>query len=218
MSRSRPASVPMSGFYVCEDVACGLRFPVGPQEAWRGRCPRCGGPVVRAAELRLDSPEGAERAQPGPPVHLLLDNWRSLFNVGAALRTADGAGVQHVYLCGITATPAHPKLAKTALGAEQAVRWSYHPDAVKLAQSLKAGGAELWVLEDTPHAEPIEQVQRPRADAARPVVLVAGNEVAGVDPGLVALADRTLVIPMRGTKRSLNVAIATGIALYLLCL
>jgi tRNA G18 (ribose-2'-O)-methylase SpoU len=205
-------------FYVCCAATCGLRFPVNAGEKWRERCPHCGSsvaPVARVAEVRPEIHAHLALTAPAPEVHLLLDNWRSLFNVGSALRTADGAGVAHVYLCGITATPMHPKLAKTALGAEQSVPWSYHADAVRQAAALKAQGAQLWVLEETAEAEPIGLVKR---TGMQPIVLAAGNEVAGVDPGLLALADRTLVIPMRGVKRSLNVAVATGIALYLLSL
>jgi tRNA G18 (ribose-2'-O)-methylase SpoU len=145
-------------------------------------------------------------------IHLLLDNWRSLFNVGAAFRTADGAGVEHLYLCGITATPAQPKLAKTALGAEQAVAWSYHADATLLAAALQKVGAQIWVLERSPSARPLFDVTSMPSDC--PVVLTAGNEVAGVDPDLVALADQVIQLPMLGRKRSLNVAVALSIATY----
>jgi tRNA G18 (ribose-2'-O)-methylase SpoU len=144
---------------------------------------------------------------------LLLDNWRSLFNVGAAFRSADGAGVRHLYLCGITGRPDEQrKLAKTALGAEQTVAWSYHPDAVKLAAQLKEQGAQLWVLERDAGADSLFDIKT--VPAGNPIVLAAGNEVAGVDPGLVAVADRILQLPMVGSKRSLNVAVATSIAIY----
>jgi tRNA G18 (ribose-2'-O)-methylase SpoU len=145
-------------------------------------------------------------------IRLLLDNWRSLFNVGGAFRTADGAGVEHLYLCGITATPAQPKLAKTALGAEQAVAWSYHADATRLASALQKAGAQIWVLERSPSARSLFDVTS--IPSNRPVVLTAGNEVVGVDPGLVALADQVIQLPMLGRKRSLNVAVALSIATY----
>jgi tRNA G18 (ribose-2'-O)-methylase SpoU len=144
---------------------------------------------------------------------LLLDNWRSLFNVGAAFRTADGAGVRHLYLCGITATPdTQRKLAKTALGAEQAVPWSYHPDAVQLAAALRDEGAQLWVLERADHAQSLFDINCLPAHSS--VVLAAGNEVIGVDPGLVAVADQVIQLPMLGSKQSLNVAVALSIATY----
>jgi tRNA G18 (ribose-2'-O)-methylase SpoU len=144
---------------------------------------------------------------------LLLDNWRSLFNVGAAFRTADGAGARHIYLCGITATPqSQRKLAKTALGAERSVAWSYHVDAVEAAKELQASGAQLWVLERSDIAQSIFDIKE--LPVGRPVVLAAGNEITGVDPGLVAIADKVIQLPMMGSKQSLNVAVALSIAIY----
>jgi tRNA G18 (ribose-2'-O)-methylase SpoU len=143
----------------------------------------------------------------------MLDNWRSLFNVGAAFRSADGAGARHLYLCGITATPDNQrKLAKTALGAERAVAWSYHADAVQVATRLRAEGAKLWVLERGARSTDLLDIKSVPAEV--PVILAAGNEVAGVDPGLAAMADRMVQLPMAGSKESLNVAVALSIATY----
>lgn len=203
-------------FYRCADGECGLRFPAAAGETFDGRCPRCGAATQVAAVTTPAVASGSaalEAVAPGgAALHLLLDNWRSLFNVGAAFRTADGAGVGHLYLCGITATPAQRKLAKTALGAEAAVPWSYHADAVMLAATLRQQGAQVWALEATDRAEPLAAVRLPRAGG--PVVLVAGNEVVGCDPGLLAVADRVVCLPMRGVKRSLNVAVALSVAVY----
>jgi tRNA G18 (ribose-2'-O)-methylase SpoU len=146
-----------------------------------------------------------------PALHLMLDNWRSLFNTGSVFRTADGAGVRHVHLCGITPTPAQRKLAKTALGAETTVAWSYAPNAVRRAEELQAQGMQLWVLEGGAGSEPLWTCSPP---VDRPLVLAAGNEVVGVDPGLVALAERVVHVPMLGGKESLNVAIALSVAVY----
>jgi tRNA G18 (ribose-2'-O)-methylase SpoU len=143
---------------------------------------------------------------------LLLDNWRSLFNVGAAFRTADAASARPLYLCGITPTPAHRKLAKTALGAEQAVPWRYCADGAACAAALKAEGSRLWVLEGGTGAVSLFDCFPP-ADG-RPLVLAAGNERTGVDPGIVALADAVVYLPMAGVKESLNVAVALSIAVY----
>jgi len=150
-----------------------------------------------------------------PFVAALLDNVRSTFNVGSIFRCADGAGIAHLFLCGITPTPDHPKVAKTALGAEQTVPWSYHTNAVALACDLQIQHHQLWVLEELPNAASLFASHQPAT--ADPIVLVLGNEVAGVDPGLVELADRIVALPMYGAKRSLNVAIAFGIAAYTLC-
>jgi tRNA G18 (ribose-2'-O)-methylase SpoU len=144
-------------------------------------------------------------------LHLLLDNWRSLFNVGSIFRTADGAGICEVHLCGITPTPAHRKLAKTALGAEIAVPWSYAPNAVARASELQAAGVAMWVLEGGEESRPLWECNPPQD---RPVVLAAGNEVIGIDPGLLALADQVVHVPMLGHKGSLNVAIALSVAVY----
>jgi tRNA G18 (ribose-2'-O)-methylase SpoU len=147
-------------------------------------------------------------------VHLaaLLDNVRSLFNAGSIFRSADGAGFDTLYLCGVTPTPANPKLAKTALGAEQALRWSSHPNSIELAQELVAAGHCLWALEEGPAAQSLFAAPPP----PRGLVLVVGSEVTGIDPDLLRLCARTLAIPMRGAKRSLNVATALGVAAVLL--
>lgn len=149
---------------------------------------------------------------PPPRLCALLDNVRSLFNVGSIFRSADGAGVSHLYLCGFTPTPTNPKLAKTALGAEQTVGWSHHNNAVDLALSLRAQGHRLWALEALPGATII--FDAPPLDGS--TVLVAGNEVTGIDPDLLALCSCTLAIPMYGRKRSLNVATAFGVAAVVL--
>jgi len=204
-------------FYRCCNAAgCGLRFPVTVGDNFHGVCPRCGAEVQLVA--RAVSEDDAVHVPSIPSsssgiLHLLLDNWRSVFNVGAAFRTADGAGLGHLYLCGITATPEiQPKLAKTALGAEKAVSWSYHPDAVQLAEILQRSGVQIWVLERDSRSQCLFDVPYEPEDS--PVVLVAGNELAGVDPGLVDMADRVVHLPMVGSKQSLNVAIALSIASY----
>ena len=207
-------------FYRCEDATgCGLRFPVAMGDPFHNRCPRCGGNVRMKALAEIEFPPAAQLdastsvVLPNSQIQLLLDNWRSLFNVGAAFRTADGAGLRHLYLCGITATPdIQRKLAKTALGAERVVAWSYHADAVQIASELQQGGAQIWVLERGVGAVSLFDITSlPLADA---IVLVAGNELLGVDPGIVAIADRVVYLPMEGSKQSLNVAVATSVASY----
>lgn len=207
------ADVPEVGaaFYLCLDQTCGLRFPVTAGDRFEGCCPACGGAVVQAATVPRRSVPRREAPRQRPALHLLLDNWRSLFNVGSALRTADGAGVAHIHLCGITPTPAHRKLAKTALGAESAVAWSYARNAAVTAAALQAEGKAIWVLEGGPQSRPLWECRLPEAC---PVVLAAGNEVAGVDPALVEMADRVVYVPMVGIKESLNVAVALSIAVY----
>lgn len=200
--------------FQCPRPDCRMRFP-GTSETAGLPCPRCGTPVQIVGET-YHSPK-VEHQSPdmhSQEIHLLLDNLRSAFNVGSILRTADGAGCAHAYLCGISATPDNPKVAKTGLSAEFAVPWSYHPNGLDLAVSLIASGMRLWALEGGPRAEPVTAALPVPGGA--PLVLVAGNELAGVDPAILELCERIVYLPMVGFKRSLNVAVAAGIALYLL--
>ncbi len=143
----------------------------------------------------------------------LLDNIRSIHNVGSMFRSADGAGLSHLYLGGITATPAHPKLAKAALGAHLTVPWSHHANGLATAVALKRQGYALWAIEAAPGAVPLFQAPR---QLDQPVLLIVGNEKAGVDPGLLAASDQIFYLPMLGEKGSLNAAVAFGIAVYTL--
>jgi 23S rRNA (guanosine2251-2'-O)-methyltransferase len=201
----------------CRRPACHFRFPWNSHDPATLSCPRCGSPVdiVLEATHAGESP-ATTNVLPGdaPRLLALLDNVRSTFNVGSIFRCADGAGISHLYLCGITPTPDHPKVAKTALGAETSVTWSHHCNALDLAEQLQANHQQLWVLEAHPQASPLFSHALPQTDL--PIILVVGNEIAGVDPALVAQADGVLTIPMLGAKRSLNVAIAFGIAAYAL--
>jgi 23S rRNA (guanosine2251-2'-O)-methyltransferase len=144
---------------------------------------------------------------------VLLDNIRSAWNVGSILRSADGFGFNHAYLCGITPTPELDAVQKTSLGAEEYVTWSYHPNAVQLVKGLKKEGWTILALEEDKRSIALSKVKTMKADR---VALVAGNEATGVDPELLDLADHILYIPMRGQKRSFNVANAFSIAGYVL--
>ncbi len=145
---------------------------------------------------------------------VLLDNIRSAWNVGSILRSADGFGFMHAYLCGITPTADNEAVTKTSLGAEDAVPWSYHKDAVKLVNGLKKEDWKVYALEEDDRAISISP--RLRGDAPALEILIIGNEVTGVDPELLDLCDAIFHIPMRGEKKSFNVAIAFGIAAYAL--
>ena len=195
----------------CSDPACRARYPAPATDRGAVRCPWCGSPTAvihtLASPAEADDPPVA-----ATPISALLDNVRSLFNVGSIFRSADGAGFEHLYLCGFTPTPANRKLAKTALGAEESVAWSHHRNAVELARNLVAAGAHLWALETTEDAAPLFAPDAPPT----PLVLVAGNEVTGIDPGLLSLCEQSIAIPMVGRKRSLNVATAFGIAAIVL--
>lgn len=148
--------------------------------------------------------------QPKLRVSLLLDNIRSANNVGSLFRTADGFALEHVYLCGITATPPHRDILKTALGATQTVAWSHHEDAVALVQELREAGAQVQCLEQTEQSTLLREFRAPDA----PLVIVVGNEVQGVQQAVIDAADGTIEIEQFGTKHSLNVAVATGMVIY----
>jgi tRNA G18 (ribose-2'-O)-methylase SpoU len=193
-----------------------LRFPID-LTIYRGEyCPRCGGILEKVAGSYQQ--QTLQRQQGNVRFSILLDNLRSVYNVGAIFRTADGVGVDHLYLGGITPNPEdNAAIGKTALGAEKEVSWSAHPNAVTLATDLREKGCRLLALEGTSNAVPIDQFQR-GASSERPVLLIVGNEQAGVDPGLLELCETVLALPMAGHKASLNVAVAFGIAAYWLIL
>lgn len=129
--------------------------------------------------------------------------------MGAIMRTGDGVGIEKVYLCGITATPKHPKVVKTALGAENFVKWEYRKNITVLLKKLKREEYQCVSLEI--HEKSINIWE---AQFSNRVALIVGNEVTGIDSKVINLSDLTIHIPMYGEKESLNVATATGIAVY----
>jgi len=148
------------------------------------------------------------------PVVVVLDNIRSLYNTGSILRTADASGVERVVLCGITPRPDQGSrqrraIAKTALGAEDTVPWSYEADTASALRNLAADGYHLAAVETSPDAVNLFE-WTPRW----PVCLVFGHEVDGVSPSLGPHVDTVIRIPMLGHKKSLNVATAAGVVLY----
>jgi len=189
--------------------ACGRRLVVMDQDTIRRH-------EVERLQAALSVPTGIGGQMPLPAPHrdpeliALLANVRSLWNVGSIFRSADGAGIGQLILTGITGTPPRPEIAKTALGAEDHVPWIYEADPASAARRVKEVGSRLLVLETGPRASPLAEI----AEVGGPVCLVLGHELAGVSPELVALADELVALPMRGTKRSLNVAVAFGIAAY----
>ncbi len=200
---------------LCSSPLCEFRFPVEIENSHARTCPKCGAETIVAVEISPQPPFQIPVSDPQTPIlEALLDNVRSTFNVGAIFRTADGAGFRHLYLCGITPTPQHPKIAKTALGAEINLAWTYSPNSLTTAKKLKGEGNQLWALEFAPHAVSLFDAVQDRP--ASSIILIAGNERTGVDPELLALCDRIIWIPMQGQKESLNVAVAFSIAAYTL--
>lgn len=145
------------------------------------------------------------------PVAVLLDNVRSMYNVGSVFRTCDAFLIDEVILCGITGKPPHPEIAKTALGADESVKWSYSEDAFNAVNDMKRKGWKICVLEQAHGSIPLQNFI-PESDEKH--LIVAGNEVEGVNQKIVDVADVILEIPQYGVKHSLNVSVSVGIALW----
>jgi tRNA G18 (ribose-2'-O)-methylase SpoU len=140
---------------------------------------------------------------------LVLPDIRSAHNVGAMFRTADGAGVDKIYLCGYTARPPHTQLDKVSLGAEKWVPWEYSKQTWRLLGELRERGYNIVALEQTKTSEELYK-WKPKF----PLALVVGNEKTGVTKSLLKYCDSSVVLPMRGRKTSLNVSVAAGVAMY----
>jgi len=143
---------------------------------------------------------------------IILDNIRSLHNVGAIFRSADGAGWDKIFLCGYTGCPPDRRIEKVSLGAEKTVKWESCENITDLVTRLKKDGFFIIALETGKNSADIFQYK----NNAKKVALIVGNEVDGINSTVLDLADVRTQIPMRGTKESLNVSVATGIALYAL--
>jgi len=144
-------------------------------------------------------------------ITILLDNVRSLHNVGSVFRTADAFRIEKIFLTGITGTPPHREIHKTALGATESVNWEYAEDSFTVARNLKAEHYEILVVEQTTESKALHQFQI-RKDQR--YCLVFGNEVDGVSEKVVELADHAIEIPQMGTKHSLNVSVCAGIVTW----
>jgi 23S rRNA (guanosine2251-2'-O)-methyltransferase len=162
-----------------------------------------------AADAASGDTSISTRKRPHLPVAVLLDNVRSMYNVGAFFRAADGVNLEKLFLCGITAHPPKKAISKTALGAEETVPWEHDWDAIRVAEDLRHRGFELAAIETSRDAIDLYQWQ-PRF----PACVMFGHEVDGLRPELLALADTHVRIPMMGQKKSLNVATAGGVVLY----
>lgn len=148
------------------------------------------------------------------PFRVLLDNVRSMQNVGSILRTSDAFLTEEVIMSGITGVPPHKEISKTALGAEDSVRWRYATDAEEECRRLKEEGWTLCVLEQ---AHGSIDLMRFSAERGGKYLLAVGNEVKGVSQAIVDMADMILEIPMHGVKHSLNVAVSSGMAIWKVC-
>ena len=144
------------------------------------------------------------------PVSVILDNVRSMNNIGSIFRTCDAFIVEKIFLCGITASPPHKEITKTALGATDSVDWEYFENIVELVKNIKKNGTKVFLVEQTDHSIPLNQF----GFKDTKIAVVFGNEVFGVSEELLPLCDGVIEIPQCGTKHSLNVAVAAGIVLW----
>ncbi len=145
------------------------------------------------------------------PVCIVLDNVRSLHNVGSAFRTADAFKIEKIYLTGITGKPPHRDIEKTALGATLSVDWEYAEETAPLLERLHGNGYTIVVVEQTTDSESLEKFV---AHPGKKYCLVFGNEVNGVSEEAIAIADQGLEIPQQGTKHSLNISVCLGIVAW----
>ncbi len=165
---------------------------------------------LKNSELSRKSISEFKEAQKTPLI-VILDNIRSLNNIGSVFRTADAFLIQKIYLCGITATPPHKDIQKTALGATDTVAWEHCEDTLTLIQELQKENIQILAVEQAEQATMLDNfVPKPHTTYA----VVFGNEVKGVQQEVVTASNEVLEIPQFGTKHSLNIAVSTGVILW----
>ncbi|MBQ0112775.1 MAG: RNA methyltransferase [Bacteroidales bacterium] len=153
------------------------------------------------------------KASEKTPIVVVLDNIRSMNNIGSVFRTADAFRLEKIFLCGITATPPHREINKTALGATESVDWEYKESTLDCVKDLKANGYKIYSLEQTSDSIMLDKMPKEMV-ADQKIVLVLGNEVEGVLQEVIDASDAVLEIPQYGTKHSLNVSVTGGIAIW----
>lgn len=145
------------------------------------------------------------------PIIIVLDDIRSLHNIGSVFRTSDAFLIEKIYLCGITATPPNKEINKTALGATDTVAWEYQKDVLEVITELKSQNVEVYAIEQVENAIFLDNF---KTEANKKYALVFGNEVFGVNQEAVKLCDGAIEIPQLGTKHSLNISVSTGIVIW----
>lgn len=146
------------------------------------------------------------------PLIVVLDNIRSLNNIGSIFRTCDAFLVSKIYLCGITAKPPNRKINKTALGSTDSVEWEYFKSTIKLIEKLKSEGVKIWSIEQVERAQKLNYIEK--IDSKLKHAIVFGNEIKGVDQKIIDISENTIEIDQYGTKHSLNVSVAAGIVIW----
>jgi 23S rRNA (guanosine2251-2'-O)-methyltransferase len=160
-------------------------------------------------ELNRKSNEGFKNASKTPIV-LVLDNIRSMNNIGSIFRTADAFLLEGVYLCGVTATPPHREIQKTALGATESVNWKHFPTTIDAVSSLKNDGYIVYAVEQAENSTMLDRLKL----SDKKIALVFGNEVSGVEQSVIDACKGCIEIPQYGTKHSLNLAVSVGIVVW----
>ena len=145
------------------------------------------------------------------PLIIVLDNVRSLNNIGSVFRTADAFLIERIYLCGITASPPHKDIHKTALGATENVLWEYVHSTADIIQKLQTEGVSVWPIEQTEDSTSLDIFQ---PEPNKSYAFVLGNEVRGVSQEVIDICNKALEIPQFGTKHSLNISVATGLVIW----
>ena len=145
------------------------------------------------------------------PIIIILDDIRSLNNIGSVFRTADAFLIEKIYLCGITAVPPNKEIHKTALGATETVAWEYHENVLEIIEKLKKQGTQVFAIEQVESAIFLNEF---KVDKNIKYALIFGNEVFGVSQKAIAICDGTIEIPQLGTKHSLNIAVSAGIVMW----
>ena len=148
------------------------------------------------------------------PLVVVLDNVRSLHNIGAVFRTADAFRIEQVILCGISACPPNQEIHKTALGAEESVRWTYYPHTLEALKDLRKEGYTIYAVEQAHDSINLTDWHHNDRSDLRKTAIILGHEVFGVSQDVVDAADGCIEIPQYGTKHSLNVSVAAGIVMY----
>ena len=165
---------------------------------------------LKNEELDRKDIEGFKRAGKSPII-IVLDNIRSLNNIGSVFRTADAFLIEKIYLCGITAKPPHKDIHKTALGATDSVDWEHVSDTIQLIEKLKGDKYHIISVEQAENATQLNEYV-PAQDKTQ--VLIFGNEVKGVAQDVVSISDEVLEIPQFGTKHSLNISVSVGVVVW----
>ncbi|KAA3623249.1 MAG: TrmH family RNA methyltransferase [Flavobacterium sp.] len=165
---------------------------------------------LKNSELKRLSPGQYKQAEKSPII-IILDNIRSLNNIGSVFRTSDAFLIEKIYLCGITATPPHKDIQKTALGATESVAWEYRETTLELVMELQQNGVKVIAIEQAEDAALLNELE---VTAGETYAVIFGNEVKGVQQEVVSACDTVVEIPQYGTKHSLNIAVSAGVVIW----